>query len=470
MTSVLQKKSRGFWHRNISHRELALADPLYFMTYYLDMWWLPHRQEFMDFYADPHPNKLHLAPRGHLKTSTMTAYILWRILKNPDITVLIVSNTLELSRKIVDNIRGHLDHNTKLHRDFGRIAAEPWGREAIRVQRPNLLIKEPTVQAAGIGSSILGSHFDLIWMDDIVREENQWTPEQREKVWEWYGGTLQKCKTRTTEWIATGTRKNLDDIYSRFMGFAHWTCRVDKALIDETTGEVLCPFLESFDALLQMRSENPHKFAQEMQNEPYQLEGKELKREWLRYYDPADPPDFNWIYMGVDPAVGKSDLASYTAVVLLGVTPDLRFYVLDLQRHRWHVEWEDNVGALWLRYCAEGRSPLTVAVESVMTMQYVTLPLVEKFPTMPVRFVNYRQKGDTQVKDKIARIRALGIHFMHGRVYLPDPNAYPATITFEKEEYLSFPDKDGYTDLLDALNLAINEAPRSVDEESFWGC
>ena len=89
---------------------------------------------------------------------------------------------------------------------------------------------------------------------------------------------------------------------------------------------------------------------------------------------------------------------------------------------------------------------------------------------MPVRFVDYRQKGDTQVKDKFARIRALGVHFEHGRVFLPDPNQYPMTITFEKEEYLVFPEKEGHTDLLDALNLAINEAPRTVSGESFWGC
>ena len=58
-------------------------------------------------------------------------------------------------------------------------------------------------------------------------------------------------------------------------------------------------------------------FAQEMQNQPIAAEGLAFKKAWVQYFDLSNPPNFNWIYAGVDPAVGKSDIASFTALVLV---------------------------------------------------------------------------------------------------------------------------------------------------------
>ena len=149
------------------------------------------------------------------------------------------------------------------------------------------------------------------------------------------------------------------------------------------------------------------------------------------------------------------------------VTPNYDIYVLEFQRQNWTVEWADKCIGLWERYVSEGRDPLIVGVEAVMQFHYITAPLVDKAP-IPVRFIDYRKpaKGDSQVRDKHARIRALGVRFMNGKVYLPDPNIDDSTRVFLKYEYLAFPSKDGYTDMLDALNLACNLIPTSPDAES----
>jgi predicted phage terminase large subunit-like protein len=440
------------------------------MGYYLDMWTLPHRTGMLDHIETDDQYILLLYPRDHLKTSTVTGWITKQLAYHPALRILCVSNTKELALQNVGAIKAAFEHRSHLLRDFGDLRGEPWGTEKFTLKRPATTKKEPSCIARSLGASALGMHFDIIWCDDIVTTETQWTEEQRKKVWAWFTGTLLRCLDRHGKLIVTGTRKHIDDLYHQLLSSEGWRSYVYKAILSDEAHDVLAPWLYDYDRLIAERQRmGALMFAQEMQNEPVAAEGLELKKEWLKYYDPAHPPDFNWIYMGVDPAVGKSDTASYTAVVLIGVTPDLRFYVLDLQRHRWHIEWEDRIIELWQRYCNEGRAPLVVAVESVMTFQYVTLPLVEK-SSMPVRFVNYRQKGDTQIKDKVARIRAMGLHFEHGKVFLPDPNQEPMTIVFEREEYLIFPEKEGHTDLLDALNLAINEAPRSVGDESFWGC
>jgi hypothetical protein len=369
--------------------------------------------------------------------------------------MVVVSNTLDLSRAIVKSMKEEFEINPKLLRDFGDLRSEPWGNEAFQLKR-RVILKEPTVKAGALGTSLLGFHFDIIWLDDIVTELNQWTPEQRQKVWKWYTGTLDKCTKATSEVLVTGTRKNIEDYYSRILKFDHWDHRIDKALINEDTGEVLSPYHYPLERLLDMRTEDPLYFAQEMQNEPVAMEGRELKREWLRYYNPYEPPAFNWIFMAVDPAVAKADTGSYTATCLIGVTPNYDIYVLEFQRQNWTVEWAVKCEELWKRYVAEDRAPLQVAVENVMQFHYITAPLTQT--AMPVRFVDYRKpvKGDTQVRDKHARIRGLGTRFMNGKIYLPDPNIDPTTIIFEKYEYLAFPSKDGYTDMLDALNLACN--------------
>jgi hypothetical protein len=467
--------------RNVTHRELALADPVYFNSHYLDQWYLPHRARLIDFLTQDHPLfypgspvtrqfRLALLPRDHLKTSTVSGLETGLICRNPNVRCLNAANTMELARQNVGYVKAHLEHNPRIRADFGDLTGEPWGKEKIQVRRTSTHLKEPTVIAAGLGTAILGMHFDLIWLDDIIKTENQWTEEMREKVWLWFSTTLIPCLDRHGLMVVTGTRKHLEDLYSRLMVSPQWSTTVSRAIIDEATQQVLEPFLYSYDRLVARRSViGDLEFAQEYQNEPIAMKGLELKREWLRHYDPNDPPQFNWTYMGIDPAVGKSDTASYTATCLLGVTPDLKMYVLDFQRHRWHVQWEDKIIELWQRYVREGRAPLIVAVESVMTFRYVTQPLVEK-SRMPVQFVEYRQKRGTQVQDELARIRALGVHFSHGRIYLPDPDKDPMSVAFEMEEYLRFPSKEGYTDMLNALNLAVNLAPTSVDEQTHWGC
>jgi predicted phage terminase large subunit-like protein len=439
---------------SLTHRELAEQSTPYYMGYYLGMWTLPHRVEMLEHIEGDDQFILLLYPRDHLKTSTVTGWITKQLTYNSSLRVLCVSNTKELALQNIGAIREQLELNDKLRRDFGVFRGESWGKEKFTLNRPPTTMKEPSCIARSLGASVLGMHFDIIWCDDIVEVENQYTQQQREKVEEWFWGKLYKCLDRRGKLIVTGTRKNIQDIYATLKSRETWKTYTYRAIIDEEQQTVLAPWLYPYTRLVMERiNMGSLKFAREMQNEPIEAKGLVLKRDWVQFYDLSDPPNFNWIYAGVDPAVGKSDIASFTAVVLVGVTPDHRFYVLDMQRHRWPVDWEKQCKAILQSYVDRNWVPTLTAVEDVITFKYITAPLTSIWQG-PIRFVDYKQAGDTQIKDKVARIQSLGVYFEQGRVFLPDPNQYPMTVKFMDDEYLQFPEGE-FTDLLDALNLAI---------------
>lgn len=454
----------------VTHDQLALADPLYLMGYYMGQRCLPHRELFLDFVMGAEQDKILLAPREHWKTTTMIGYLVWRILQNPSIRVLIIAHNQDFARDVNKTVRDWLETPTII-RDFGDVRTKHWGKEAFTVRRDRIL-KEPTCMAAGVGTGILGRHFDLVYCDDILKVENQWTDEQREKLSGWFRGTLRRCCDG--EMIITGTRKHIKDLYSVLIEEGTYATRVYRAIIDEDTREVFAPHIWSYERLERER----HKmgstwFAQEMQNEPMDPKGLTLKKEWIKYYDPSKPtPPFIGLYLGIDPAVGKSEVADFTAACLIGVTSYLHYYVLDLQRHRWPVGWVDKVVSLWQSYISRGWRPFVVGVEAIMSGLMQARDLSAAATAMPLRLVDYRSPKDPNdidgviPRDKVARIQSLGVYFEQGRVFLPDPNQYPMTITFEHEEYLVFPEGE-HDDMLDALNIAILCAPLTGEGTTF---
>ena len=91
------------------------------------MWTLPHRCEMLDHIEQPDQYILLLYPRDHLKTSSVTSYLIKALLFNPSLRVLCVSNTKELAIQNVGAIKAPMENNEKIVRDFGEVKGEPWG-------------------------------------------------------------------------------------------------------------------------------------------------------------------------------------------------------------------------------------------------------------------------------------------------------------------------------------------------------
>ncbi|MCP4569052.1 MAG: hypothetical protein GY841_15870 [FCB group bacterium] len=126
-----------------------------------------------------------IAPRGHGKTSIVLPYVIWRIGRNVDLRVKIVCADDPTAIKRLKVIKKTIELNPRVREVFPELEPDKktgWTDHAIFVKR-SIIDPEPTIEAKGIGSSIVGSRVDLVIADDIVSIQNSVArPAERKKV------------------------------------------------------------------------------------------------------------------------------------------------------------------------------------------------------------------------------------------------------------------------------------------------
>lgn len=184
--------------------------------------------EMSDFLTRPQTQKevldkwrrrLMIVSRGHLKSTLLILYVLWRVYRNPNIRILMATNLKRLARSFVRELRQYFEDdelqrlvwNQRPHIEGNLVPALDaagrrkrgqrrdyeeddetnavdkkiiWNAEALQVIRPGKF-KEPTILATSVGTTVTGDHYDLIILDDIVDFKNSDTPGKREKIFDW---------------------------------------------------------------------------------------------------------------------------------------------------------------------------------------------------------------------------------------------------------------------------------------------
>lgn len=152
--------------------------------------------------------KLIVMPRGTFKTSlAVVAYPIWRILRDPNIRILLDSEVWTLSKNSLREIKAHIK-NERFQTVFPGLHLSLDNQVEITVSNRTKPKKEPTITGSGIGAAKTGQHFDLIIADDLNSERNSVTPEMAQQVIDHYrmytslldpGGTLVVIGTRYSE-------------------------------------------------------------------------------------------------------------------------------------------------------------------------------------------------------------------------------------------------------------------------------
>ncbi len=114
-------------------------------------------------------------PPNHAKSTTWTMnYVTWRIVKDPDIRVIIVSKTRGMAQKFLGGIKARLTNPRyrELQAAFApeggwKDSESSWTATEIYVRGKGDGEKDPTVQALGVGGQIYGARADLIILDDV---------------------------------------------------------------------------------------------------------------------------------------------------------------------------------------------------------------------------------------------------------------------------------------------------------------
>ena len=159
-----------------------------------------------------------LAPRGHGKSTICTvAYSLWKLLRNPDTRILIVSNTAEQADALAGEIRLQTETNVTLRTLFGDLRDGAWRAGRFTIAGRTRICKEASVTSTGVEGAIVSRHYEIIILDDIVDEENSQSPHAREKLKTWYAKVLLPCLEPGGELHLLGSRYHPRDLYGELV-------------------------------------------------------------------------------------------------------------------------------------------------------------------------------------------------------------------------------------------------------------
>lgn len=162
-------------------------------------------------------NKLIVMPRGTFKSSVSSvAYPIWRLIRNPNLRILIDSEVYSNSKNFLREIRAHLIGNQRLIQLFGEFKTSNWNESEVTIAQRTAIKKEASITCGGIGTIKVGQHYDLIIADDLNSQNNSETVEGRKKVirhYQMYVGLLDPGGEK----VVIGTRYAVDDVIGHIL-------------------------------------------------------------------------------------------------------------------------------------------------------------------------------------------------------------------------------------------------------------
>jgi predicted phage terminase large subunit-like protein len=286
-------------------------------------------------------DSLILVPRGHMKSTMLKIKVIQLILQNPMIRIGLFSRTAGLVEEQLSDIK-RLMATPLLRRYFPELIPDPgpkyngWQKATInqlttrRHSDWGRIPQEEMIEAWGMGATITGRHYDVLVLDDIINEQSISTPEQMQKVRDYYS-YLQAIKEPDGFELIVGTRYHYSDIYGviikeDFFGRRVWT---RKAIED---GKPIYKFFTPAMLNRIRRRVGAYVWACQFENNPIPKE--------LQIFPPPYP-EFEHLpggrydyYMTVDPAATTKSYSDYTAIVVTALDSKNRLFVVEGQAHK----------------------------------------------------------------------------------------------------------------------------------------
>lgn len=417
--------------------------------------------EITEFLKDTkHKRKLLLAPRGHLKTTLAAiGYVMWRIVRNPDIRIMLASATESISVSILREIKNQFETNQMFRSLYANIIPPDfsktiWTQTEIVVNRETRK-REPTILAVGVGGNVVSLHFDLIIKDDVVNDDNSSTVEQAKKVIDWHAATSPLFDNPATgEEVILGTRWAYYDLYENLLtsGSAYhpmvltvwaspdksqtvWPEKFPvKSMVDERERAIKTRGLAFFIA----------QYENKIIDEATQIFSYEVSRDDKFWFD--EVPKIAARSMTIDPAISEKQGADATAITIRAVDDKDVWYVEHAERH-FGMRPEaliERIFQLSKLYKLDAVAIETISfqrairfsLESEMNRRGIFLPLVD----MPS---DTRISKELRIKGIASRFNTFGIKFRR--------NAKDDTVDLLDELY-KFP-KAIHDDLADSLAM-----------------
>lgn len=296
-------------------------------------------------------------PRGWYKTTICSqAYPIWRAIRDPNIRVLLVQNTITNAISKLGVIEKQISSNPLLRALFPEILPDAnciWKSDKLELKRTQARA-EATFEAAGTRSSTVSRHYDIIIEDDTVAPELDQLGEENvapskediEKAIGFHRYMLPPLfdDVSTGENLVVGTRWFEKDLLSWMSDKESYYTSYSRAVRESTlTGlpdeSGIISFPERFpaDVLEKLEAKmGKYMFSCLYMNEPLRSSDMIFQMDWINYYD--ELPASVLHYTSVDPAgdpedtIGKPDfnvVATCAKDLLTG-----RVYLVDYFRAR----------------------------------------------------------------------------------------------------------------------------------------
>ena len=297
-------------------------------------------QELCDMLIKGKKFKLVLMPRYSFKSCICTvAYSLWRLIFNPDLRILIYSDATTKAEGFLTSIKNHIEGKSKgsqFRKIFGEWETDPnrkgkWSNREIIISKRTAGASEATVETAGIGTSLIGKHYDIIIFDDIVSDINVTTKEQMDKVAECYSKAL-SLLVPGGEVVIVGTRWDFGDLYGRILAEEEESSVFDKILKDaeekKPDGKLIFEDIGLTPEFLafQKKEQKTYLYSCLYRNNPVDPETAVFKPSNFSFYNTIDAIDL-YITGTCDPAGLGEDP---TAITVVGTDNNMVMYILDI--------------------------------------------------------------------------------------------------------------------------------------------
>jgi len=422
------------------------------------------------FLQSPTPQqRLLVLPRSFLKsTLTSLALPLWMALQDPSLTILIRSNSDENARKMLVELRSHLEQNELLRTLWSDVVpdgardAERWSDSQVCLKR-HMTNKEMTFEAAGIATTVVGRHYRRFIIDDpIMAKRDDRTGEEAAPTKEDIDAALAGIKKHRPMWtdpletltFHCGTRWAHYDVIAYLKGLKRDDGStllkvLELAALDEDGQPVYDRY--PLEVLADIRAEvGPYLWASQYMNKPIAEVDRLFRREQLRYwsYKPendsiAQAPNVKdlWVTMTLDPACREKKHNDYTAMVIVGTDLGGNWYLLDYLRKR--LPPEQTVREAVRLYSKWNARVLGIETVSAQLTFKSWIDEIARSRDTYMRTVELRSKNIAEAKER--RIEGLQPLVARGQLFLEKGRS--AALEQEMEEYPN----GRHDDLLDAL-------------------
>lgn len=368
MPAVLTEPQKQELDQLVARMRPALTDLAHFCRVvlgYREM--IGQHDELCQFLQRPGSLKLILAPRHSFKSCMSTmGYTLWRLARDPNLRILIYSDTNEKAEAFLEEIKNHIE-GKKARSEFRDLfgpwetdaKSGVWNKSAITIRPRTSAAAEPSVDTAGIETSKVGRHYDLIIFDDVVTDKNITTPELMQKVIQVFQKAHALLKP-DGDVIVVGTRWHFGDLYGLLLSdpvkFPHLQVYKTSAEGDGTypyaaiglTQEKLAYYKGLYGTAV---------YSAIMQNEPTDDETALFKVQDFAFYQ--EVPQHLFITCGLDPIPPHdSTTGDDAALTIVGTDAEMNMYVLDILAGR--LQPSEQVDALFRLHATWGIRTLVI--------------------------------------------------------------------------------------------------------------